>query len=73
MQNVIKTYEQLKDVVLEEDEDKLDQADESASIDDYNAMRMEVYDKIRDWYYKTGETIRERPGTRPEMKEKSAM
>ena len=46
-QGVIKLFEKLKDVEIDEEDDDLETADESASLDDYNMMRMETYDQIR--------------------------
>ena len=75
VKGVVKAYNNLKNINVDQeiDEDDLEAADESASIDDYNTMRLEAYDMVREWHRKTGETIRERPGTRPEMKEKAVM
>ena len=61
VREVLRLYTELKDLK----DDSPDQVDVLMRKETYNELREGAIDAVREWYVKTGETIRERPGMRP--------
>ena len=68
VQEVVRLYEELKGA----SDEGLDNLEAASRIDDYNEARGEVIADLQVWYVKTGEVIREKPGTKPTLKVKAA-
>ena len=68
VQEVVRLYEELKEIP----DDGIENLDTASKIDDFNEARGEVMADLKLWYVKTGEVIREKPGSDPELKVKAA-
>ena len=62
---VVKIYRELKDIP---DDDEDENVDATLRKIEYNSARGEAMEALRNWYVKTGEVIRMKPGTKPAIK-----
>ena len=68
VQEVVRLFNDLKDLP----DEGMESLATSQRKDDYNMARSEVIEELQSWYVKTGEVVRQKPGTRPEMKVRAA-